>query len=84
MECFLIEIESQGQTMIENYSKEEEFYFMLEGEVILFLNKKQHYITKGDGFYLLTNKEYYLFNYSFQKSKILKVVNCSMRKKNIN
>ncbi|WBL31529.1 helix-turn-helix domain-containing protein [Candidatus Phytoplasma sacchari] len=73
MECIIIEIEPQGQTTIESYSEEEEIYFILEGEITLFLNKIQNFLYKGSIFYLFTENEYYLFNHSHQKSKILKI-----------
>ncbi|WCA22583.1 helix-turn-helix domain-containing protein [Candidatus Phytoplasma oryzae] len=73
MECIIIEIEPKGQTLIESYSEKEEFYFILEGEITLFLNKFQNLLSQGNSFYLFTEKEYYLFNHSQKKTKILKI-----------
>ncbi|KAB8122057.1 MAG: helix-turn-helix transcriptional regulator [Candidatus Phytoplasma cynodontis] len=73
MKCLIIEIENQGQTIIKTDSEKEEFYFVLEGEITLFLDKIQNILPKETGFYLLTEKEYYLFNHTYQKSKVLKV-----------
>lgn len=69
----IIEIEPQGQTIIQTRTINDEFFYVLEGEVILILNK-QHYLLKKDNtFYLSTNEEYHLFNNSSEKTKLLKI-----------
>ncbi|MEZ0180418.1 helix-turn-helix domain-containing protein ['Camptotheca acuminata' phytoplasma] len=73
IEPSIIEIESQGRTHVHNKIKEDEFFFVLEGEVILILNKVQHFLKKGDSFYLSTDKKYYLFNQTSETTRILKV-----------
>jgi transcriptional regulator with XRE-family HTH domain len=74
MECNLIDLEPQGQTLIEEYNQREEFYFILEGEITFFLNQKQNFLIKGETFYLSTDKKHYLFNHSNKNSKILKII----------
>ncbi|MDC9031853.1 helix-turn-helix domain-containing protein [Columbia Basin potato purple top phytoplasma] len=74
IEPVIIEIESQGQTAINNDKKEDIFVFVLEGEIILILNQFRYFLKKGDTFYLFTNKKYYLLNQSKEKTKILKII----------
>ncbi|QTX02917.1 helix-turn-helix transcriptional regulator [Candidatus Phytoplasma luffae] len=74
IEPIIIEIEYQGQTTMNNKPKEDIFGFVLEGEVLLILNKIQYFLKKGDAFYLSTDKKYYLLNDKPETVKILKVL----------
>ncbi|NWN45689.1 helix-turn-helix domain-containing protein [Candidatus Phytoplasma pruni] len=69
----IIEIEPQGQTIIQTRTINDEFCYVLEGEVVLVLNKKHYLLKKDDTFYLSINEEYHLLNNSSEKTKILKV-----------
>lgn len=71
MEPIMIELESGGQSEIDDPHAGEEFGYVLEGQVVLVLNKKRHIIKKGETFYYLANKEHYLLNNSQQKAKVL-------------
>ncbi|MGE4320883.1 MAG: cupin domain-containing protein [Acholeplasmataceae bacterium] len=71
MEPIIIDIEPGGQSEIDDPHPGEEFGYVLEGQVILVLNKKRYVIRKGETFYYLANKEHYLLNQSNQHTKIL-------------
>jgi len=71
MEPIMINIEPGGQSEIDDPHPGEEFGYVLEGQVILVLNKKRYVIRKGETFYYLANKEHYLINQSHQHTKIL-------------
>ncbi|MBP3059258.1 helix-turn-helix domain-containing protein [Texas Phoenix palm phytoplasma] len=74
MKPLIIEIQSQGQTNIKSIKNDEDvFVFVLEGEVILVLNKCRYFLKKNETFYLSTDKEYYLFNYRSEKARILQI-----------
>ncbi|WP_341266446.1 helix-turn-helix domain-containing protein [Candidatus Phytoplasma fraxini] len=74
IEPIMIEIESKGQTAIGNNSKEDVFGFVIEGDIVLILNKFRYFLKKGDAFYLSTDKKYYLLNQSEDIAKILKII----------
>ncbi|KOR75420.1 Transcriptional regulator [Candidatus Phytoplasma pruni] len=59
--------------MIQTRTINDEFCYVLEGEVVLVLNKKHYLLKKEDTFYLSINEEYHLLNNSSEKTKILKV-----------
>lgn len=71
MEPIIIEIEPEGSSEIDDPHPGEEFGYVLEGEIILVLNKKRYIIKKGESFYYLANKEHYLVNNSKEIAKIL-------------
>ncbi len=71
MEPIIINIEPGGQSEIDDPHPGEEFGYVLEGQVVLVLNKKRYVIRKGETFYYLANKEHYLLNQSHQHTKIL-------------
>ena len=71
MEPIIIDIEPGGQSVIDDPHPGEEFGYVLEGQVILVLNKKRYVLRKGETFYYLANKEHYLLNQSNQHTKIL-------------
>jgi len=71
MEPIIIDIEPGGQSEIDNPHPGEEFGYVLDGQVVLVLNKKRYVIRKGETFYYLANKEHYLINQSSQHTKIL-------------
>ncbi|KND62631.1 helix-turn-helix domain-containing protein [Candidatus Phytoplasma phoenicium] len=74
IQVIIVEIEPQGQTKITNQSITEEFSFLLEGEMILFINKVQYLLKKEDAFYLSTDKEYYCFNHTNHIVRLLTVI----------
>ncbi|WAN63220.1 XRE family transcriptional regulator [Candidatus Phytoplasma rubi] len=77
IEPTIIEIEPKGQTKINIAKKEDVFGFVLEGEVVLVLDKLRFFLSKGDTFYLSTDKKYYLLNQNEETIKILKIISSS-------
>lgn len=71
MEPIIIEIEPGGQSEIDDPHPGEEFGYVLEGQVVLVLNRKRHIIRKGETFYYLANKEHFLLNNTQHRAKIL-------------
>ncbi len=71
MEPILIDMEPGGQSPINDPHPGEEFGYVLEGQIVLVLNKKRQIVRKGETFYYLANKEHYLINSSNQHAKVL-------------
>lgn len=71
MEPVIIDLEPGGQSEINDPHPGEEFGYVLEGQVILVINKKRYIVRKGETFYYLANKEHYLMNSSNQPAKVL-------------
>ena len=71
MEPIIIDLAPGGQSEIDDPHPGEEFGYVLEGQVILIINKKRYIIRKGETFYYLANKEHYLMNSSHQNAKVL-------------
>ena len=71
MEPIIIEIGPGGSSELDDPHAGEEFGYVLEGEITLFINKKKHIIKTGETFYYLANKEHYLHNHTNKKVKVL-------------
>ncbi|CCV66401.1 Transcriptional regulator [Paracholeplasma brassicae] len=71
MEPIIIEIGPGGSSEMDDPHAGEEFGYVLEGEITLFINKKKHIIRTGETFYYLANKEHYLHNHTTKKVKVL-------------
>ena len=71
MEPILIELLPNGKSFMDDPHAGEEFGYVLEGEVTLFLNKKKHLVKTGETFYYTANKEHYLMNHTNKKAKVL-------------
>ncbi len=71
MEPIIIDLAPGGQSKIDDPHPGEEFGYVLEGQVILVINKKRYTIRKGETFYYLANKEHFLMNNSQQNAKVL-------------
>lgn len=71
MEPIIIEIQPGGKSFEDDPHAGEEFGYVLEGEVTLFINKKKHICKTGETFYYLANKEHYLYNHTNKKAKVL-------------
>ncbi|MCG3566740.1 MAG: XRE family transcriptional regulator [Candidatus Phytoplasma australasiaticum] len=75
IEPIIIEIKPQGQTELQFKSVYHEFFFILEGEIFLILDKLHYLLKQEDTFYLGANKEYYFLNNQNNKNaKILKII----------
>lgn len=71
MEPIMIKLQPGGQSNIDQPHPGEEFGYVLEGIVTLYLNKKKYTIKKGETFYYLANQEHYLANHSNHPCKVL-------------
>ncbi|NLK12175.1 MAG: cupin domain-containing protein [Candidatus Phytoplasma sp.] len=71
MEPIMIEIQPGGQSEIDDPHPGEEFGYVLEGQIVLVLNKKRYVVKKGETFYYLANKEHYLINLGNQPARVL-------------
>jgi transcriptional regulator with XRE-family HTH domain len=71
MEPIIVEIESGGQTAIDEPHSGEEFGYVLEGRITLVYNKKRYPLKRGETFYYLAHKEHYIINNSSSKAKVL-------------
>ena len=71
MEPIVIVLEPGGSSFIDDPHEGQEFGYVLEGEVILMLNKKKHKVSKGETFYYIANKEHYIINTSKKVAKVL-------------
>ncbi|MFP4177778.1 MAG: helix-turn-helix domain-containing protein [Acholeplasmataceae bacterium] len=71
MEPIIIELKPGGQSVIDDPHPGEEFGYVLEGQVTLFLNKKRYIVRRGETFYYQASKEHYLMNTSEHRAKIL-------------
>ncbi|MDV3166153.1 MAG: helix-turn-helix domain-containing protein ['Waltheria sp.' little leaf phytoplasma] len=75
IEPIIIELKPQGQTEIQLKSIYHEFFFVLEGEIFLILDKLHYLLKQEDTFYLGSNKEYYFVNnQNYKNAKILKII----------
>ncbi|MDO8059170.1 helix-turn-helix domain-containing protein ['Crotalaria aegyptiaca' phytoplasma] len=75
IEPLIIELKPQGQTEIQFKSIYHEFFFVLEGEIFLILDKLHYLLKQEDTFYLGSNKEYYFVNnQNYKNAKILKII----------
>ena len=71
MEPIMIKLQPGGQSNTDQPHPGEEFGYVLEGSVTLYLNKKKYTIKKGETFYYLANQEHYLVNHSNHPCKVL-------------
>ncbi|MDO8057108.1 helix-turn-helix domain-containing protein [Candidatus Phytoplasma gossypii] len=75
IEPLIIELKPQGQTEIQFKSVYHEFFFVLEGEIFLILDKLHYLLKQEDTFYLGSDKEYYFVNnQNYKNAKILKII----------
>ncbi|MDO8060188.1 helix-turn-helix domain-containing protein [Candidatus Phytoplasma citri] len=75
IEPLIIELKPQGQTELQFKSVYHEFFFILEGEIFLILDKLHYLLKQEDTFYLGSNKEYYFVNnQNYKNAKILKII----------
>lgn len=71
MEPIMIKLLPGGQSNIDQPHPGEEFGYVLEGVVTLYLNKKKYILKKGETFYYLANQEHYLVNHSNHPCKVM-------------
>lgn len=71
MEPIMVTIQPKCQTDIDYPHEGQEFGFVLEGEVLLCIDKKTYRLKKGETFYFDSTKNHYLKNV---KDKICRVI----------
>lgn len=71
MEPILITLEAGGSTYPDNPHEGEEFGFVLEGKIRLFIGNKSYELKKGDSFYFKSEKVHFLKNVGAKTAKIL-------------
>ena len=71
MEPIVIEIEPDGSSFIDKGHPGEEFGYVLEGVIDLYVSDKKYVVNEGESFYYKADKTHYLKNTSKNKSKIL-------------
>lgn len=60
MEPILLTLETDGSTYPDNPHEGEEFGYVLNGTVILYLGNKQYKIKKGESFYFKPDRQHYI------------------------
>lgn len=71
MEPILVEINPNAETEIDYPHEGQEFGYVLEGEILLQIDKKAYRVKKGETFYFDCTKDHYLKNV---KDKVAKVI----------
>ena len=71
MEPILVEIKAGCSTDSDNPHEGEEFGFVLEGKIRLFIGNKSYELKKGDSFYFKSEKVHFLKNVGAKTAKIL-------------
>lgn len=71
MEPILVTINPNSSTDIDYPHEGQEFGYVLEGEVLLYIDNKVHHIKKGETFYYDSTKNHYLKNV---KEKICRII----------
>lgn len=71
MEPILIDMEPNGETMIDRPHHGEEFGYVIKGSVLLCIGNKKFKVKKGESFYFVPNKEHYIVNNSNKPATIL-------------
>ncbi|MDO8168020.1 helix-turn-helix domain-containing protein [Candidatus Phytoplasma melaleucae] len=75
IEPMIIDIQPEGQIEFGTKTIKNEFFLVLEGEIILVLKKLHYLLNKEDAFYIPVNQEYHLFNnHKKNKTKILQII----------
>lgn len=71
MEPIIVEIRPNQSTDLDYPHEGQEFGYVLDGEVLLYIDKKAYRLKKGESFYFDCTKDHYLKNV---KDKICKVI----------
>jgi transcriptional regulator with XRE-family HTH domain len=71
MEPILVEIKPKGKSKLEIPHEGEEFGYVICGEVILVLNKREYQVKTGESFYFMPFKDHYLKNDTQDIAKVL-------------
>ena len=71
LEPIMITLEPGGSTYEENPHEGEEFGYVLQGEVVLTIGKREHIVKQGESFYFESNKVHCLENKSDTTAKVI-------------
>ena len=71
MEPILVELKAGQATQALDPHEGEEFGFVLEGKIRLFIGNKSYELKKGDSFYFKSEKVHFLKNVGAKTAKIL-------------
>jgi len=71
MEPIMIEIQPGGASIRYERRAGEQFGYVLEGEVTLYLNQKKHVVKTGETFYFIAKKSHQIVNHTNKKAKVL-------------
>ncbi len=71
MEPILIEIEPGGQSKEDSPHEGEEFGYVLNGNVTIYIGKEKHRVKKGESFYYKATAYHYLKNEGKTKASII-------------
>ena len=71
LEPILVTLQSGGKTWEQDPHEGEEFGFVLEGKIRLFIGNKSYELKKGDSFYFKSEKVHFLKNVGAKTAKIL-------------
>lgn len=75
MEPILFSFEADGETKDYTPFEGEEFGYVLEGQICLFLGEKKHILKEGETFYLTANQPRKIKNESKKQAKLLWISN---------
>ena len=71
MEPILIDIEPNGETIIDRPHQGEEFGYIIKGSILLCVGNQKYKIKKGESFYFVPNEEHYIINNTNKPATLL-------------
>lgn len=71
MEPLLFELEIDSETEIDYPHDGEEFGYVIDGKIMIIYGNRKEICSKGDTFYLTTNKNHYIKNIGKKKARII-------------
>ena len=71
MEPILLELDPYCELIVDMPHEGQEFGYVLEGQIMVVIAKKQYEVNQGETFYYETSKPHYLKNTQNQKAKVI-------------
>lgn len=71
MEPTLVRVSPGGLTIKDQPHDGEEFGYVMKGEIILYVGKKQYKVKKGESFYYVCDKPHYIVNNSEKDAELI-------------
>lgn len=71
MEPILLSLPSKTSTDIDMPHEGQEFGYVMDGEIILVIDKKEYVCKKGESFYFTTDKNHYIKNIKNKDAKVI-------------